>query len=77
MIYKRYVDDIFVPFSFKEHLQLFIDYMNKQHKCIKLILEAEHDNSFSFLDIKITRRNEQFKTSVYRKPTVSGCIYAL
>ena len=46
--------------------------MNKQHKCLKSISEAENDNSFSFLDIKITRHNQQFKTSVYRKPTFSG-----
>ena len=31
VIYRRYVDDIFVLFSSKEHLQLFVDYMNKQH----------------------------------------------
>ena len=72
VIYKRYVDDIFVLFSSKEHLQLFVDYMNKQHKCLKFTSEAENDNSFSFLDIKITRHNQQFKTSVYRKPTFSG-----
>ena len=69
---KRYVDDIFVLFSSKEHLQFFVDYMNKQDKCLKFTSEAENDNSFSFLDIKITRHNQQFKTSVYRKPTFSG-----
>ena len=46
--------------------------MNKQHKCLKFTSEAENDNSFSFLDIKITRHNQQFKISVYRKPTFSG-----
>ena len=66
------VDFIFVLFSSKEHLQRFVDYMNKQHKCLKFTSEAENDNSFSFLDIKITRHNQQFKTSVYRKPTFSG-----
>ena len=30
VINKRYVDDIFILFSSKEHLQLFGDYMNKQ-----------------------------------------------
>ena len=54
VIYKRYVDDIFVLFSSKEQLQLFVDYMNKQHKCLKSTSEAENDNSFSFLNIKIT-----------------------
>ena len=57
IIYNRYVDDIFVLFPFKEHLQLFVDYMNKQHKCIKFTSEVEHDNSFSSLGIKITHHN--------------------
>ena len=30
------------------------------------------DCYFSFLDIKITDHNQQFKISVYRKPTFSG-----
>ena len=72
---KRYVDDIFVLFSSKEHLQLFVDYMNKQHKCLKFTSEAENDNSFSFLDMKITRHNQQFKASVYRKPIFSDTHY--
>ena len=54
------------------HLQLFVDYMNKQHKFLKFTSEAEYDNSFSFLDIKITHHNKQLKTSVYRKTTFSG-----
>ena len=32
MIYQKYLDDIFVLFSSKELLQLFVDNMNKQHK---------------------------------------------
>ena len=67
MIYKKYVDDIFVLSSSKEHLQLFVDFMSKQHKCITFTSEIEHGNSFSFLDIEITRHNQQFKTFVYRK----------
>ena len=72
IVYKRYVDDLFVLFTSKEHLQLFVDYMNKQHKCIKFTSESESNNSFSFLDINITRHDQKFKTSVYRKPTFSG-----
>ena len=48
--------------------------MNKQHKCLKFTSEAENDNSLSFLEIKITRHNQEFKTSVYRKPTVSDIL---
>ena len=29
IVYRRYVDDIFALFSSKEHLQPFVDYMNK------------------------------------------------
>ena len=72
IVYRRYVDDIFVLFSSKEHLQPFVDYMNKQHRCIKFTSETEKNNTFSFLDINITRQNNQFKTSVYRKSTFSG-----
>ena len=32
------------------------------NKCLKFTSEAENDNSFSFLDIKITRHNQKFKT---------------
>ena len=72
IVYRRYVHDIFVLFSSKEHLQPFVDYMNKQHRCIKFTSETEQNNTFSFLNINITRQNNQLKTSVYRKPTFSG-----
>ena len=58
MKYKWYVDDIFVLFSSKEHLQLFVDYMNKEHKCLKFTSEAENDNSLLLLETKITRHNQ-------------------
>ena len=49
IVYRRYVDDIFVLFSSKEHLQPFVDYMNKQHRCIKFTSETEKNNTFFFL----------------------------
>ena len=64
---------LMILFSFKEHLQLFVDYMNKQHKCLKFTSEAENENNNSFflLVIKIACHNQQLKTSFYRKPTFS------
>ena len=62
----------FVLLSSKEHLQLFVDYVNKHNKCLKCISEAENDHSFSNIDIKITCHNQQFKTSIYKKTTFSG-----
>ena len=49
IVYRRYVDDTFVLFSSKEHLQPFVDYMNKQHRCIKFTSETEQNNTFSSL----------------------------
>ena len=72
IVYRRYVDDIFVLFSSKEHLQPFVDYMNKQHRCIEFTSETEQNNIFSALDINITHKNNQLKTPVYRKPTFNG-----
>ena len=46
IIYKRYIDDIFVLFSSKEHLRLFVDYMTKQHKYLIFTFEAKNDNYF-------------------------------
>ena len=38
----------------------------------KFTSEIEEIGSLSFLDIKISRENNKFVTSVYRKPTFSG-----
>ena len=72
IVYRRYVDDIFVHFSSKEHIQPFVDYINKQHRCIKCTTETEKNNTVSFLDINITCQNNQLWTSVYRKPIFTG-----
>ena len=45
--------------------------MNTKHQNIKLTFEHKHNNSFSFLDVKICRESNKLTTSVYRKPTFS------
>ena len=72
VIYRRYVDGTFLLFRSKHHIEKFRNYLNRQHKNIKFTSETENENSISFLDIKITRVNNKFMTSVYRKPTFSG-----
>ena len=71
-ICRRYVDDISVTFNTYEQLKKFVEYMNTKHPNIKFTFEHEHNNSFSFLDVKICRKNNKLTTSVYRKPTFSG-----
>ena len=46
--------------------------MNLKHKNIKFNFEAEDLNSFLFLDVKITRKNKWFVTSIFYKTTFSG-----
>ena len=46
--------------------------MNPKHKNIKFTFGTEDSNNFSFLNVKITRKNKQFVTSIFRKATFSG-----
>ena len=71
VVYRRYVDDIFVLFKSQEHLPSFVNYMNSKHRNMKFTSEYENSNSFSFLDVKVTRCEDGFSTSVFRKPTFS------
>ena len=45
--------------------------MNTRHKNLIFTFDLEQ-NSFSFLDVKITHRSNRFSTSVFRKATFSG-----
>ena len=42
------------------------------NKNIKFTVETESSNSLYFMDVRISRLNNKFITSVYRKPTFSG-----
>ena len=53
--------------TFNSHEQL-----NKKHPNTKFTFEEELNNTFLFLDVKISRENNKLTTSVYRKPTFSG-----
>ena len=72
IVYRRFVDDTFLLFRTKDPVEKFKNYLSKQHKNIKFMSEIEENGSLSFLDITITRENNKFVTSVYRKPTFSG-----
>ena len=71
LVYRYYVDNSFVLFKSKEHLELFVNYMNLKHN-IKFTFEIGNLNNFSFLDVKITHKNEWFVTLLFRKATFSA-----
>ena len=70
--YRRYVDNTFVLFKSKEHLKLFVSYINSKHKNIKFTFETEGSNNVLFLDVKITRKWKRFVTLIFRKATFGG-----
>ena len=74
ILYRRYVDDIFVLFENFDQAEKFKIYLNKKHKNISFLLELEENNKLSFLDIEVQRcdTSMSFMTSIYRKPTFSG-----
>ena len=70
--YRRYIDDIFLLFKAKDHVQKSFRYMNSRHPKIKFTYEGENDNRISFLDISITRTESKFTMSIFLKKTFSG-----
>ena len=70
--YKRYVDDVFLLFKSRDHIANFKNFLNNKHKNINFTVEEEKDNKLSFLDILISRDQNKFITSIYRKSTFSG-----
>ena len=72
VVYRRYVDDIFVLLKSKDHLLLLAKYMNIRHKNLKFTFDFEQNNCFSFLDVKIARGSNGFSTSIFREATFSG-----
>ena len=71
-LYRRYVDDIFLLFNSPDHIEPFLDYLNSKHGNIKFAKEIEPNNKLSFLDVLITKSDNKFNTSIYRKPTHTG-----
>ena len=70
VFYRRYVDDNFVFFIKREHLNLFLNYFNLCHKNIKFTSEKETNNKLSFLDTETSRDKNQV-TATGLEPTTT------
>ena len=70
--FKRYVDDIFCLFENENQVHRFLTFLNSRHPNMNFTFENENNDTLPFLDVKITRFNQHFITSIYRKPTFSG-----
>ena len=72
-IWYRYVDDTYVIWPENEQkVEDFLDFINSKCPSIKFTMEKEKNGSLPFLDVKITRKEKNLHTSVYRKNTDSG-----
>ena len=72
VFFKRYMDDTFAIFREKNHVTNFLQYLNAKHVNITFTHEEEQNGKLPFLDCMVTRVQDQFTTSVYRKQTFSG-----
>ena len=72
VLYRQYVDDIFVLFSSLDQAEKFKKYLFSKHPNINFSLEKENDDRLSFLDINIFYEKGKFFTNVYRKKAFSG-----
>ena len=72
LFYRRYVDDTFALFRNADAASAFLEFANDKHQNIKFTIEHEQNNKLPFLDIFISRENDHFNTSVFRKSTFNG-----
>ena len=64
--------NVFVMLLCQSHLNDFMNCMNTKHLKIKFTLEFDKNDHCLFLDVKITRSNNQLVTSVFHKAALSG-----
>ena len=58
VLYRQYVDGIFVLFSSPDHADKFEEYLSSKHPNINFSIEKEKDGCLPFIDVKIFRENE-------------------
>ena len=71
-LHHRYVDDTFAIFGLEDEGTSFVDVLNSMHSTLKFTFEKEQNDQLPFLDVLVEKSNEEFLTSVFRKPTFTG-----
>ena len=76
LVYRRYVDDTFLAFRKRDHIDAFCNYLNGKHPNIKFTKEYEDGNKLSFLDMNVNKiereSNVAFNFSIFRKATFTS-----
>ena len=68
---------IFFVFGNEKDAENFFEFLNCQHKNIKLTLEKESDKFLSFLDILIKNQRNRFSTVFLSKENINWVIYTI
>ena len=68
----RYVGDTFILWPHQEDVQILIYHVNSIPPSIQFPMEKKQDNKLPFLGVLVTRTEQGFRSSVYRKPTFTG-----
>ena len=72
LLYRRYVDDIICLFNSEQDADEFFKFLNSQHPNIKFTFEKQKDDKFGFLEVLISKTDQNFYTSVCHKMTSIG-----
>ena len=73
--YLRYVDDIPAAFDNEQDFLNFLNFLNNIHPNIKFIIEKQNKHCTAFLDVLISRINNQNLTlQTYHKSTYTGLL---
>ena len=72
ILYHRYVDDVFSLFENKARCADFPQRLKNLHLALRFTLEEEDNGSLPFLEVRVTKKDSGFVTSLYRKPTFNG-----
>ena len=68
----RYIDDTFILWPHQEDVQILLDHVNSIWPSLQFTILKEEDNKSLFLDVLVTRTEQGFRSSVYRKHTFTG-----
>ena len=76
ILYKRYVDDTFLIFKKREHIEEFCNYLNGKHPNIQFTKEYENEGKLSFLDVNVSKKERGeaigLNFNIFRKGTFTG-----
>jgi hypothetical protein len=73
--YFQYVNDILIIYDHvTTKIDTLLDEFNQIHPNLTYTMELENNQQIDFLDIRVSRTNDTFEFSIFRKPTFTDTI---